>query len=153
MADFKLGDTVFVIPLRKNGQIVKIGNNGEFRVELDTGVVKCKPDQLQLAIKSTVKKDAFPAAKSSIKISSDAVHSGPSLRSLDLHGMTVAQAKAVVEEHISRAVMANLGEVEILHGHGSGALKNSLHQLLSQLSVVKGFALKEFNSGVTRVFL
>jgi DNA mismatch repair protein MutS2 len=151
---FSIGQRVYVIPLRKNGTIVKINSRGEYRVELESGTTWCKVEQIQVA--ATTEK-AKPKAEHyhipGIKIESDAIKAGAALAKLDLHGMKVVEAMRLVEEHVSRAVLANLAEVEIQHGIGSGALMKALHQLLPQIKVVKSFTVKESNRGVTRVFL
>lgn len=37
--------------------------------------------------------------------------------------MTVDEALRTLEEHLSRSIMANISEVEVMHGLGSGKLK------------------------------
>ena len=55
---------------------------------------------------------------------------------LDLHGMTVEQAEAAVERHLRRAHGAALPFVRIVHGHGTGALKLAVRELLDRHPLV-----------------
>lgn len=77
---------------------------------------------------------------------------GRSNPSLDLHGRSVEQALHEIEYFISDAVMANLGQVEIIHGLGSGKVQRATHGFLKKCGVVRAFKLKEGNPGTTVVF-
>ncbi len=51
---------------------------------------------------------------------------------IDLHGMTVEQATAAVARHLDRCLVASVPFVHIIHGHGSGALREAVHQFLDR---------------------
>ncbi|MFW6174415.1 MAG: Smr/MutS family protein [Chloroflexota bacterium] len=51
-------------------------------------------------------------------------------RSIDLHGMYVRQAMNALERHIRLAHSARSPDVRVVHGHGSGALKAAVRDLL-----------------------
>lgn len=51
---------------------------------------------------------------------------------LDLHGMTVEQASVAVERHLERCGAASLPVAHIIHGHGTGALRETVHKLLDR---------------------
>ncbi|MSQ09056.1 MAG: hypothetical protein EXR57_04245 [Dehalococcoidia bacterium] len=55
---------------------------------------------------------------------------------LDLHGMTVEQAKAAVDRHLNRCFRAGLPFVHIIHGHGTGALKEAVKLILKRHPLV-----------------
>lgn len=149
---FNVGDAVLVLSLKKEGTVEEILKGGVYRVVVGSMSLKCTDEQIKAASVGNKKRvDPDVPQQSEIRISSDA--SAATLRKLDLHGVTVNDALRIVEEHISRSVLANLNEVEILHGIGSGALKKALHAHLATMPVVKRFEIKQFNPGVTRIFL
>lgn len=55
---------------------------------------------------------------------------------LDLHRLTVEQATAAVERHLTRAHSASLQFVHIIHGHGTGTLKEAVQSLLDRHPLV-----------------
>ena len=56
---------------------------------------------------------------------------------LDLHGMTVQQALRAVERHLQDAHAARLHIVKVVHGHGTGALKDAVRDYLSKSPLVR----------------
>lgn len=73
---------------------------------------------------------------------------------VNLIGMTVDEALPVMEKYLDDAYLAHLQSVRVVHGRGTGALKNGVHKRLRQLKYVKEFRLGQFgegDSGVTVV--
>jgi DNA mismatch repair protein MutS2 len=56
---------------------------------------------------------------------------------LRIQGFRVEQALPVVQRFLDDAVLANLSEVRILHGKGTGALRESIRELLASVQQVK----------------
>ena len=68
--------------------------------------------------------------------------------------MTTDEALPVMEKYLDDAYLAHLQSVRVVHGRGTGALKNAVHKRLRQLKYVKEFRLGQFgegDSGVTIV--
>jgi DNA mismatch repair protein MutS2 len=72
---------------------------------------------------------------------------------VDLHGKTTAEAVGALDELVNDAILAGLGEVQVIHGRGRGRLKAAIHQRLKQLPPVRGFRVDPGNPGVTIVSL
>lgn len=73
---------------------------------------------------------------------------------VNLIGMTVDEALPVMEKYLDDAYLAHLQSVRVVHGRGTGALKNGVHKRLRQLKYVKEYRLGQFgegDSGVTVV--
>jgi len=73
--------------------------------------------------------------------------------SLDLHGLTVDEARNRVAAYISRALLAGLDQVEIIHGIGTGRLKKAITADLKSISAVRRVAPHPGNPGVLVVYL
>jgi DNA mismatch repair protein MutS2 len=58
---------------------------------------------------------------------------------LDLHAMTVDQALPVIHEYLNDACLAGLKEVRIVHGKGTGALRQVVMRELKSHPLVKSF--------------
>ena len=73
---------------------------------------------------------------------------------LKLLGSTVDEALYKMDEFIDNAVFANIPVIRIVHGKGTGALRQAVHNTLKQDKRVKAFRLAEIgegDSGVTVV--
>ncbi|MCS4223347.1 endonuclease MutS2 [Salinibacter ruber] len=76
--------------------------------------------------------------------------------SIDVRGERVDEARRQVQHFLDDAVAANLDTVEILHGKGTGALRNALHEMLSGRPDVadhRKAPIEEGGAGVTKVDL
>ncbi len=72
---------------------------------------------------------------------------------LDLHGMTVEEALDKVEYTLDRALLNQKTLLEIVHGLGTGKLKNAIHKYLENSDCIESFKLDESNPGRTLVYL
>ena len=66
---------------------------------------------------------------------------------IDLHRMTVAQALDAVERHLVRNYAARSPWVVIVHGRGTGALRDAIQDALSHDKRVKRFNFAPPNMG------
>ena len=82
-----------------------------------------------------------------------AERSSQQLRSLsvspevDLRGMMTDEAIPVMERYIDSACLAKLNTVTIIHGKGTGALRQAVHQSLKKSKQVKSFRLGRYGEG------
>ena len=58
---------------------------------------------------------------------------------LDIRGFRVEEALDNLEFYLDKASLANLHEVQIIHGHGTGALKSAVRDFLSTSPYVAKF--------------
>ena len=58
---------------------------------------------------------------------------------LDLHAMTVDEAIPLVQEYLNDAFMAGLKEVRVVHGKGTGILRQAVMRELKKHPLVKSF--------------
>ena len=81
---------------------------------------------------------------------------GPVPLQLDLRGQRAAEATEAVERYLDEAVLAGLPAVRIIHGHGTGAVRKAVRDLLSRHSLVRSWApadRREGGDGATDVQL
>ena len=71
--------------------------------------------------------------------------------SLDLHGKTVVEAMAELDEFLNDALLASLPEVRVIHGRSGGRIRSAVHARLRQLPPVRSFGVDPRNPGVTLV--
>lgn len=73
--------------------------------------------------------------------------------SIDLHGMNREEATVALEELLDQALRAGTDRLEVIHGIGSGAVKNIVHQYLGASRHVRSYRLDDTNPGTTWAYL
>ncbi len=66
---------------------------------------------------------------------------------LNLVGMRVDEAIPVLEKYLDDAYLSHLPKCTIIHGRGTGALKEAVHKHLKKLKYVAEFRLGSFGEG------
>lgn len=72
---------------------------------------------------------------------------------LDVRGNRVAEALRAVDQFVDQGLGHSLINLEIIHGKGTGALREAIHERLDQLDGVSTFETPPLNPGVTYVKL
>ena len=68
-------------------------------------------------------------------------------RELRIRRLTVDEALFRLEQYLNDAFMAGLPSVRIVHGKGTGILRQAVHDLLSKHPLVKSFRLGDYGEG------
>ena len=89
-----------------------------------------------------------PKKKSSSSFSPKALTVSPEV---NLIGMTTDEAVPELEKYLDDAYLAHLPQVRVVHGRGTGALREAAHKLLRRLSYVDSFRLGGHGEGDTGV--
>jgi DNA mismatch repair protein MutS2 len=66
---------------------------------------------------------------------------------INLLGKTVDEALSELDKYLDDASLAHLPSVRIVHGKGTGALRNAVHKHLRRMKNIKEFRLGEFGEG------
>ena len=66
---------------------------------------------------------------------------------IKLLGMTVDEALSELDKYLDDAYLAHLSSVRIVHGKGTGALRNAVHGYLKKSKYIKNYHLSEFGEG------
>lgn len=143
--DLKPGDAVKVLSMNLNGIVTSAPNaKGDLTVQM--GILKSHVNirDLELIDEEVIKTPSLQRTGSGkIKMSKSANVS----ISLNLIGKTVDEAMPELEKYLDDAYLAHMPQVTIIHGRGTGALKNAVHQKLRKMSNVKDYRLGEFGEG------
>ena len=70
---------------------------------------------------------------------------------LDMRGMTTDEAIHVLEQYIDGAVLSKLGKLTIIHGKGTGALREAVHGYLKSNKLVKTYRIGRYGEGESGV--
>lgn len=148
----KEGATVIVGSMGAEGVVCRVGKNG---AEVRIGALRVRVDEKDLFLPPVKKAEKKPAGKG-VTVTKNLAERNSLPRECNLIGMTVAEALPELEQFLDAAVIANLSEVRIVHGMGTGKLRAAVHTALKGHSRVEGFRLGKYGegeSGVTIVSL
>ena len=133
-----LGDYVSIKDSFTSGEIIEIEKNKKIAT-IDTGTLRIKV-KIKNLVKS--KKVKEKSAKQPINI-----EVAQASTKLDIRGEKPEEAEFEVIKFIDNAYLANLKEVEIIHGKGTGALRITVHEILKNHDLVKEFELADIKAG------
>jgi len=68
-------------------------------------------------------------------------------RELHLRHLTVDEALFRLDQYLNDAFMAGLPSVRIVHGKGTGTLRQAVHEVLAKHPLVKSFRLGDYGEG------
>ena len=154
----KIGSKVFVKKSGQEGTVQNVRENkGEVEVLCGSLRVRCKISELSLimdtAKPSPVKKPKWQEKKEKERVQVSKNLSAKPVPTLEINviGLTVHEALPEVEQFIDGAVIANLEEVRIVHGVGTGKLRAGIHDYLRTHRNVAEFRLGKYGEGETGV--
>ncbi len=147
-----IGSEVVVRTLgNKRGVVVESARGGKYRVQVEGVVTACREDDLAAPPPVKAKKPGAGRTRLEHPSTRDVDDATPPGR-VDLHGLRVEEAIARTMDEIDRALRRGADRVEIVHGKGSGRVRDAVHRRLAALWVVAAFKIDPRNSGITWVY-
>ncbi len=138
----EVGDEVKVIPYGQEGVVMEEREDDEWVVQM--GILKMTLPRKDLKLLRKSKQAATDKpARASVKASKAKSVSS----SLDLRGERYDDAMKRLDAYIDAALLANYGQVTIIHGHGTGALRKGVQNYLKRHSRVVDFHFAPYNMG------
>ena len=142
------GDTVYVVDLQRKGIISGDPDGSDF-VFVQMGVMKTKMNISRLRLeepqKVTVGSKPLRPNRKMNKIGVKAERRGK--MELDIRGCACDDGVYQLDAFIDQAVMSNISTVTIIHGKGTGLLRQAVHRRLKSHPSVKSFRLGLFGEG------
>ena len=135
-----LGMEAFLPSLNQKVIIISMPDNkGEVQVEAGIMKINVKLKDLRKAEKT---KEEKVRKKREVKLNLRSVESR-----LDLRGLDAEEACYRTDKYLDEAYMANLGEVTIVHGKGTGILRKAINDMLKRHPHVKSYRLGAYGEG------
>lgn len=138
------GDEVKVLSLGgQRGHVVELSGSSDALVQLGIMKMKVALTDLEL-VRGTASSKNKPVVQATVvKRSRD-----ENIRTeLDLRGTTLDEAIMEVDRFLDEAFLSNLGQVYIIHGKGTGALRAGIQEFLRRHKHVKSYRLGNFGEG------
>lgn len=141
-----IGDSVKVISMNLKGTVHSLPNaRGDLYVQM--GILRSLVNINDLIL---LEEDAAPGTKKFQKTSAGKIKMSKSASvstEINLIGKTTDEAIPLLDKYLDDAYLAHLPSVRIIHGKGTGALRNAVQAHLKRLKYVKSFHLGEFGEG------
>ena len=137
------GLNVYVIPLGKNG-VIKSKPNSSLDVEVEVGNLKTTVNISKLVKLTNVPKKEKVVQKTK---NINTFKSKTISNEINVIGLTVLDAIPLIDKYLDDANLAKLETVRIVHGKGTGKLKEGIHSFLKKHPHVKSFRMGSFGEG------
>ena len=137
------GLNVYVIPLGKNG-VIKSKPNSSLDVEVEVGNLKTNININKLVKLNNVPKKEKVVTKNT---NQNSFKSKTISNEINVIGFTVLDAIPVIDKYLDDASLAKLETVRIVHGKGTGKLKEGIHAFLKKNPHVKSYRMGTFGEG------
>lgn len=139
----RIGDDVIVYSLNQKGVVVELNGN-EVVVQLGLMKIKVQPNDLERVTSSIAKQNSQPIG---VRTFVKRMRSENVCSKLNLRGVNLEEAIIEVDRFLDQALLANLGQVCIIHGKGSGILRAGIQRFLRKHPHVKSFRLGNYDEG------
>lgn len=144
--NLKPGDSVLIVNLNQKGTVISPPDkDGEAMVQ--AGIMKINVHITNLKLVDEQQKEIQKYGAGKIGVSKQRTIS----TEVDVRGFALDQAVEAVDKYLDDASITGLSEVTIIHGKGTGVLRNGMHQFLRSHHHVKAFRLGKYGEGETGV--
>ncbi len=142
--DAVAGDTVELLSMGTKATVLSVNKDGS--LQLQAGILKISAKQSEVRVvdgETSAQKEARRiVSKAQHTIRTAAVPS-----EMDLRGMMSDEAVAMLERFLDTAMMGKLETVTIIHGKGTGAVRNAVRTYLKRSRYVKSFRPGRYGEG------
>lgn len=141
----RIGDSVKVLSMNLKGTVHTLPNaKGDLYVQMGILRSQVNINDLVLMDEDVLNPSKkYGSSQSKIKMSKSATVS----TEINLIGLLTDEAIPKLDKYLDDAYIAHLPSVRVVHGKGTGALRNAVHSHLKRLNYVKEYHLGEFGEG------
>jgi len=138
----KIGDSVTVRSLNQKGFIISDVDDSQ-TVMVQIGLIKTKVKKSDLIkIKSDEEVKQKTNASRKVRLRTSSINP-----TIDIRGYNLDDALLELDKYLDDAFMSNLNQVQVIHGKGTGVLREGVRQFLKNHKHVKESRLGTFNEG------
>ena len=140
--DPKVGDDIIVLSYGQRGTLTNQLKDG--RWEAQVGLIKMTLEEKEFDLVQAQKE--APVKKKQVNVVKRAAGKGPQAR-LDLRGKRYEEAMEALDAFIDQALLNNMAQVDIIHGIGTGVIREGVTKYLQRNKQVKSFGYAPQNAG------
>ncbi|RVU54750.1 endonuclease MutS2 [Anaerosphaera multitolerans] len=139
--DLKIGDSVKSVSLNVEGVVLELPDNDD-NVLVQMGMMKMKLPKNTLVYSDKSEEKSKSKVKRIIDTKSRFIKS-----EIDVRGKNFDEAKVIVDKYVDDAYLSGIKSVRIIHGKGTGVLRDKLQQDLRKNKNVKSVKDANYNEG------
>lgn len=143
---FAIGDVVTVESLGLTGEILELDRGGRAVILSGSMRFQARPHMMTL-VKASTNAPALSQTSTQQPTLPRITRISDAAGDLDIRGSRVHMIEAMIPQFIDRAFMQGLTSVRIIHGEGTGALRQAVRDILSRESHVETFQPAPRNAG------
>ncbi len=147
---FKKGDLVLVVQLGEEGILLSDPDNSG-NVQVQAGIIKTKVpvSDLRLVDKKRRRQVERMERKSNGSVTKSIGDKSQRSASseLDLRGQTIEEGIMMLDQYIDSCILMGIKTITVIHGKGTGALRNAVQQHLKNHRAVRTFRLGVYGEG------
>ena len=140
----KVGDDIIVLSYGQRGTLTNQLKDG--RWEAQVGLIKMTLEEKEFDLVQA--QQEAPVKKKQVNVVKRAAGKGPQAR-LDLRGKRYEEAMEALDAFIDQALLNNMAQVDIIHGIGTGVIREGVTKYLQRNKQVKSFGYAPQNAGVS----
>ena len=137
------GDTVTILKTGTQGTVLSVNKDGT--LQLQAGILKISARQSEVRVVEGETQSQKEARKIIQRAERTLRTAAP--REVDLRGMMTDEAVAALESFLDTAMLGKLETVTIIHGKGTGAVRNAVRTYLKRSRYVKAFRPGRYGEG------
>ncbi len=144
--DLKIGDTVQLLDIGGKGTVISLPDaGGNCTVQVGMMKTRTKLENLELILDKPVeqKKQSGRNVKKSLQSNM----TRKSSLEVDIRGMMTDEGVMEVDRFIDNCILGGIETITIIHGKGTGALRNAVHDFLRHHKNVKKYRLGTYGEG------
>ena len=138
----KVGDDIIVLSYGQRGTLTNQLKDG--RWEAQVGLIKIMLEEKEFDLVQA--QQEAPVKKKQVNVVKRAAGKGPQAR-LDLRGKRYEEAMEALDAFIDQALLNNMAQVDIIHGIGTGVIREGVTKYLQRNKQVKSFGYAPQNAG------
>lgn len=140
----RVGDGILVTAYGQRGTLVKQVKDKKWEAQVGLIKMTLKEDEFTLVKTS---QEAQTAKKKTVHVVKKATSAGGPRARLDLRGKRYEEAMQELDAFIDQALLNNMSQVDIVHGIGTGVIREAVTKYLRRHKQVKSFAYAPQNAG------
>ena len=141
--DAKAGDTVELVSMGTKATVLSVNKDGS--LQLQAGILKISAKQSEVRVVEGETQSQKDVRKIIQRAERTLRSAAP--REVDLRGMTTDEALVTLENFLDTAMLGKLETVTVIHGKGTGAVRNAVRTYLKRSRYVKSFRPGRYGEG------
>ena len=139
------GDTVELVSMGTKATVIAVNKDGS--LQLQAGILKISAKQDEVRVVEDAQAKVRQDARRIIRQAEHKLRTAGASFEVDLRGMTVDEALASLDIFLDNALLAHLESVRIIHGKGTGAVRNAVREHLKRSRYIKSFRPGRYGEG------